>query len=393
MKLTCDIVQDLLPLYEENLCSEASRAAVEEHLKECSVCRELSEGMEKLAEPEAAVEVQVEEAAVVKSFRKVHRRWKESLVVVVLTVPLLLLTINQMLGRGICFTNVDEILAVRKYVKALEQGHFDKAAACKDFESMYHEIQDLKIYWPDVNGSGYRTVVISDRDWIVTDRFFEDYLKWEDDSQNFWSNVIFNHVQPVMIPEDVWKEITSMESDLLQTTEEGEQIFSSTIYACLDTRWGRYFVEKNSSLLTCTTAEDFCSALECIPSEIFKEAKPELEEQAWEQYYYNKDTYDEAKKMTLEEFTAYMQEKYAAELEMCSKQGFTFERAGFKSAYYDEEWHIGYGIKVTYEGKKFLADISCEVKNGKINIFAIGWPQEFSESDIVGEALFAHYAE
>ena len=42
-----------------------------------------------------------------------------------LIIPLLLLTINQIIGRGICFTNVDEILAVRKYVKALEQGDFD----------------------------------------------------------------------------------------------------------------------------------------------------------------------------------------------------------------------------------------------------------------------------
>ena len=237
MKLTCEIVQDLLPLYEENLCSEASRAAVEEHLKECSACRALVENIENLSEPEITVEVNMEEEAVVKSFRKVHRRWKESLLIMLLIIPLLLLTINQIVGRGICFTNVDEILAVRKYVKALEQGDFEKAAACKDFENMYHEIQDLKLYWPDVNGSGYRTEVISDRDWVVTDTFFEDYLKWADDEVAFWGNMIHNHVEQVMIPEDVWMEITSMEPDLLQATEEGELIFGSTIYVSLDTLW------------------------------------------------------------------------------------------------------------------------------------------------------------
>lgn len=392
MKLPCEIVQDLLPLYEENLCSEASRAAVEEHLKECPVCRALVENMNKLSEQEPVIEVSAEEDAVAKSFRKVHRRWKESLLIMLLIIPLLLLTINQIIGRGICFTNVDEIWAVRKYVKALEQGDFEKAAACKDFENIYREIQDLKIYWPDINGSGYRTVVLSDRDWTVTDAFFKEYLKWEDDNVAFWGNMIHNHVKQVMIPEDVWTEITSMEPDLLQTTEEGELIFGSTIYVSLDTRWGRYIVEKNSSLTACTTAEDFCNALECIPSEIFKEAKPELEEQAWEQYYYKKNTYDEARKMTLEEFTAYMQEKYAAKLKACVEQGFTFEHAGFKSAYYDEEWHISYGMLVIYEGKEVPADIACEVKDGKINIFSIGWPQEFAERDIVGDALFAHYA-
>lgn len=40
MKLDCEIVKDLLPLYSDNVCSEQSRAAVEEHLKECEPCRE-----------------------------------------------------------------------------------------------------------------------------------------------------------------------------------------------------------------------------------------------------------------------------------------------------------------------------------------------------------------
>lgn len=40
---SCEIVQDLLPLYAENLCSEESRAYVEEHLKECAECRRMYE--------------------------------------------------------------------------------------------------------------------------------------------------------------------------------------------------------------------------------------------------------------------------------------------------------------------------------------------------------------
>ena len=34
-----DIVLDLLPLYHDGVCSAASRAAVEAHLKECGACR------------------------------------------------------------------------------------------------------------------------------------------------------------------------------------------------------------------------------------------------------------------------------------------------------------------------------------------------------------------
>ncbi len=35
----CEIVQDLLPLYHDGVCTEKSRRFVEEHLKTCSTCR------------------------------------------------------------------------------------------------------------------------------------------------------------------------------------------------------------------------------------------------------------------------------------------------------------------------------------------------------------------
>ena len=45
--MKCDIVKDLLPLYIENLCSSASREAVEEHLEHCETCREEYERMHR----------------------------------------------------------------------------------------------------------------------------------------------------------------------------------------------------------------------------------------------------------------------------------------------------------------------------------------------------------
>ena len=39
MKYSCDMIKDILSLYCDNVCSEDSRAAVEEHLNECEACR------------------------------------------------------------------------------------------------------------------------------------------------------------------------------------------------------------------------------------------------------------------------------------------------------------------------------------------------------------------
>lgn len=38
-KLPCDVVRDLLPLYHDEVCSEASREMIEEHLSICEDCR------------------------------------------------------------------------------------------------------------------------------------------------------------------------------------------------------------------------------------------------------------------------------------------------------------------------------------------------------------------
>ena len=47
MKISCNIIEDLLPLYVDDMVSEDSRQLVEEHLKECPSCRKMQEEMMK----------------------------------------------------------------------------------------------------------------------------------------------------------------------------------------------------------------------------------------------------------------------------------------------------------------------------------------------------------
>lgn len=58
MKLNCNVIKDLLPLYADQICSEESRGLVEEHLTDCKDCTALlrrmkSEEMENSLETEA----------------------------------------------------------------------------------------------------------------------------------------------------------------------------------------------------------------------------------------------------------------------------------------------------------------------------------------------------
>ena len=72
-QLDHDIVQDLLPLYHDGVCSEKSRAAVEEHLKACETCRAALAAMDAPL-PGAEKEAAADGAAAVK---KISGAWKK----------------------------------------------------------------------------------------------------------------------------------------------------------------------------------------------------------------------------------------------------------------------------------------------------------------------------
>lgn len=75
MKISCEIIKDLLPLYYDGVCSSDSKIMVEEHLACCDSCKaELCAMDDKL--PINKAEQNLNEAEAVK---KLSRRWKEGM--------------------------------------------------------------------------------------------------------------------------------------------------------------------------------------------------------------------------------------------------------------------------------------------------------------------------
>lgn len=72
MKLSCEIIKDLLPLYHDGVCSNESKVAVEEHLAQCDTCKhELQSMNDKLSIDN--IEQNLNEAEAVK---KLSKKWK-----------------------------------------------------------------------------------------------------------------------------------------------------------------------------------------------------------------------------------------------------------------------------------------------------------------------------
>lgn len=164
MKLSCDVIRDLLVLYDEAACSEDSRKLVEEHLEECAGCRRYLEELklpEKLLEERTVEELSGEEELskeevfsqerlLKKSFHKIRQRWAASLLAVLLLLPaagLGILSFHECTGWGMAFTNLDEILTVRSFLQKLKLGEYEQAAEMIDYAYVYQAIMEVnKIY-------------------------------------------------------------------------------------------------------------------------------------------------------------------------------------------------------------------------------------------------------
>ena len=62
MRYDCDMIRDLLPLYQDGVCSECSKAAVEEHLAECPGCTDYLASMQDSGIIEETMTTEREEA-------------------------------------------------------------------------------------------------------------------------------------------------------------------------------------------------------------------------------------------------------------------------------------------------------------------------------------------
>ncbi len=144
----CEIVEDLLILYEEGECSKGSKEFIDEHLKNCEKCRKLKEKLKITNELPSLADKTTEnsEAKVMaKSFLKIKRRWIISLVAVLMIIPLVglgILVRNEYNKEGMCFTNLQEIMLCRKWVKLLEEEKFEEAARLVDYSEDYAGIME-----------------------------------------------------------------------------------------------------------------------------------------------------------------------------------------------------------------------------------------------------------
>lgn len=69
-EITCSIIQDLLPIYKEEIVSEDTRQLVEKHLETCELCRKELEMMDTEIDDTRYAPTEKEEEKIIRSFRR-----------------------------------------------------------------------------------------------------------------------------------------------------------------------------------------------------------------------------------------------------------------------------------------------------------------------------------
>lgn len=101
-RYSCDVIQDLLPLYEDGCCSEESKALVEAHLAECSQCRQARQEMQLPFSAHPLLEDISAEQVLKNGMRKVRRFLRRSLTIAAaIMIACVALFLVWQLGSGI----------------------------------------------------------------------------------------------------------------------------------------------------------------------------------------------------------------------------------------------------------------------------------------------------
>ena len=96
MKINCDVVNDLLPLYVDGALSEASKELVEDHIRECESCSNTLENMKEAIRLPVNQEVRIEETKSLKGLKRMVSNWKKLTAVIALLSVVAIMVLSVM---------------------------------------------------------------------------------------------------------------------------------------------------------------------------------------------------------------------------------------------------------------------------------------------------------
>lgn len=183
MKVKCPVIEDLLPLFIDEVCSEESRIIVEEHLAECGLCSDKF----RVQKSEIIVGDNVikENLKSKAPFKKIKKLQMIKLIAIIVAIPLLFLTTIEIIGDGVGFSALYGRYMTERFLSQVESGEFVSATRrmafpAVRFEKMENE-DEARIEWAtgmqDLKNENIEIISHGKNAIVTDDTFTSGYVK------------------------------------------------------------------------------------------------------------------------------------------------------------------------------------------------------------------------
>ena len=140
MNIPCRVIEDLLPMYHDKVCSEESTALVEEHVKSCPQCsRMLSDLSTELFVSEESVDDIQPLKKIQKEYRKLRMGWLVAVLAILVLIPMVLLLGNREKETAPEFTQEEALAVGEAFMTALTDGDYATAFSYCDVDAKRRE--------------------------------------------------------------------------------------------------------------------------------------------------------------------------------------------------------------------------------------------------------------
>lgn len=145
MRVPCKVIEDMLPMYYDKVCSEESAALVEEHIKDCPHCSQiLSDLRADIDIHETKVDDIKPLKKIQKSYKKMRLGWVIAILCVLILTPFAFLVGAQRSDQTeqiVDYTKEEAIAYANEFMTCLIDGDYAKAYSYWNIEG---EIKDLQ---------------------------------------------------------------------------------------------------------------------------------------------------------------------------------------------------------------------------------------------------------
>ena len=150
MKLSCKVIEDMLPMYYDKVCSEESAALVEEHLKSCPHCSQM------LSDLRVGIDIQEQKVddikplkKIQKSYKKMRLGWLIAILCVLVLAPFAFL-IGEHQGEKqempVDYTKEEAIAYANEFMTCLVNGDYTKAYSYWDIAGEKKDLQNGNLF-------------------------------------------------------------------------------------------------------------------------------------------------------------------------------------------------------------------------------------------------------